>query len=90
MAAQRLSRLQRQILRSLLAQDLRTQGRIAMEHLVLVQTLGRDKSNISHSLHTLETRGLIAIGRTPGGKAAWLGLTSAGRKVASRIPSSCE
>jgi len=85
MTAQRLARLQRQILRCLFAQDQRTRGIMAMGHLELVQTLGRDKSNISHSLRTLETRGLITIGRTPGGKADSLDLTSAGRKVASEI-----
>jgi len=85
MAAQRFSRLQRSILRCLFAQYQHTQGYMAMGHLELVQTLGRDKSNISHSLRTLETRGLIEIGRTPGGKADWLDLTAAGRKVASEI-----
>lgn len=85
MATQRLSRLQRSILRCLFAQYQHTQGYMAMGHLELVQTLGHDKSNISHSLRTLETRGLIEIGRTPGGKADWLDLTAAGRKVASDI-----
>ncbi len=54
MAARRLSRLQNRILRCLLAQYQRAQGGIAMGHLALVQTLGGDKSNISHSLRTLE------------------------------------
>jgi DNA-binding MarR family transcriptional regulator len=85
MAAHRLSRLQRHILRGLFTQDQRTQGRMAMGHLELVQTLGRDKSNISHSLRTLEARGLITIGRTPGGKADSLDLTAAGRKMAAEI-----
>lgn len=85
MATHRLSRLQRHILRCVFAQYQRTQGRMAMGHLELVQALGRDKSNISHSLCTLETRGLITIGRTPGGKADSLDLTAAGRKMASEI-----
>ena len=63
----------------------RTHGVIAMGHLELVQTLRQDKSNISHSLRTLAARGLIVIGRTPGGKAESLDLTSAGRKLASEI-----
>jgi DNA-binding MarR family transcriptional regulator len=56
-----------------------------MGHRALVQTLRQDKSNISHSLHTLAARGLIVIGRTPGGKADALDLTAEGRKVASEI-----
>lgn len=85
MAAHRLSRLQRQILRCLFAQYQRSQGRMAMGHLELVQTLGRDKSNISHSLRTLEMRGLITIGRTRGGQADSVDLTTEGRKWASAI-----
>ena len=85
MAARRLSQLQRHILRCLLTQYQRTQGVIAMGHRELVQTLGHDKSNISHSLRTLEARGLIAIGRTPGGKADSLDLTAEGRKLASKL-----
>ncbi|PON15561.1 MarR family transcriptional regulator, partial [Candidatus Entotheonella serta] len=41
----------------------------------LVQSLGRDKSNVSHSLQTLEARGLITIGRSSGGQATHLDLT---------------
>jgi hypothetical protein len=71
-------------------QHQRTNGVIALEHRALVQTLRQDKSNISHSLRTLAARGLIVIGRTPGGKAEWLDLTAEGRKVASEIVQSCE
>ena len=85
MAARRLSRLQRHILRCLFMQYQRTNGVIAMGHRALVQTLRQDKSNISHSLRTLAARGLIVIGRTPGGKADSLDLTAEGRKVASEI-----
>ena len=85
MATRRLSRLQRHILRCLLTQYQRTHGVIAMGHRELVQTLGHDKSNISHSLYTLAARGLIVIDRTPGGKADSLHLTVEGRKVASKI-----
>jgi DNA-binding MarR family transcriptional regulator len=85
MAARRLSRLQRHILRCLLTQYQRTNGVIAMGHQALVQTLSQDKSNISHSLRTLAARGLIVIGRPPGGKADWLALTAEGRKRASEI-----
>ena len=66
-----------------------TNGVIAMGHRAMVQTLRQDKSHISHSLHTLAARGLIVIGRTPGGKADSLDLTAEGRKVASEIAYSC-
>ncbi|PON09916.1 MarR family transcriptional regulator, partial [Candidatus Entotheonella serta] len=51
----------------------------------LVQSLGRDKSNVSHSLQTLEARGLITIGRSSGGQATHLDLTPEGRKLASNL-----
>jgi DNA-binding MarR family transcriptional regulator len=85
MAAFRLSRLQRHILRCLWAEEQRTRGLMAMGHRELVQLLGHDKSNLSHSLRTLEVRGLLIIGRTLGGKADSLDLTTAGRKMASEI-----
>jgi DNA-binding MarR family transcriptional regulator len=85
MAARRLSRLQRQILRCLLTPAQRTPGVIGMGHHALVQTLQQDKSNISHSLRTLAARGLIVIRRTPGGQAAALAFTAEGRKRASEI-----
>ena len=85
MAARRLSRLQRQILRCLLTQAQRTPGVLGMEHRELVQALRQDKRNISHSLCTLAARGLIVIHRTPGGKADALHLTAVGQKRASEI-----
>jgi DNA-binding MarR family transcriptional regulator len=83
MAARRLSKLQRHILHLMWTQYERTQGGISTGHLDLVQTLGRDKSNVSHSLRTLEARGLITIGRSAGGQAIHLDLTPEGRKLAS-------
>ncbi|ETX03614.1 MAG: hypothetical protein ETSY1_46695 (plasmid) [Candidatus Entotheonella factor] len=85
MAARRLSKLQRQILSGMWTQHERTQGGISTGHLELVQTLGHDKSNVSHSLRTLEARGLITIGRSPGGQAIHLDLTPEGRKLASKL-----
>ncbi len=85
MAAQRLSKLQRQILSHMWTQYERTQGGISTGHLELVQTLGRDKSNVSHSLRTLEARGLITMGWSPGGQAIYLDLTPEGRKWASKL-----
>lgn len=78
MATQRVSRLQKHILGLLLAEHHRTHGRTAMGHLELAKALTADKSNISHSLRTLETRGWIVIGRTAGGRAAYLYLTPEG------------
>ena len=77
MAAQRLSRLHKRVLRLLMAEHQRTWGGTSMGHFELVKALGSDKSHIRHSLHTLEARGLIVIGRTPGGQAEYLYLTSA-------------
>ena len=54
MTARRLSKLQRQILQTMWTQYERTQGGISTGHLELVQALRRDKSNVSHSLRTLE------------------------------------
>ena len=85
MAPRRLSRLQRHILQCLMAEYRRTQGVTLMGHYELVQALGRDKSKISHSLRTLEIRGLIIIHRTPGGQAHAVNLTSEGRKWVSEI-----
>lgn len=85
MAARRLSKLQHQILSCMWTQYERTQGGISTGHLDLVQTLGRDKSNVSHSLRTLEARGLITIGRNPGGQATHLDLTPEGRKLVSNL-----
>lgn len=85
MATQRLSRLQKRIMRLLLAEHHRTRGGTSMGHVELVKALGGDKSNISHSLRTLERRGVIVIGRTPGGQADSLYLTPEGLKKASEI-----
>ena len=85
MVAQRLSRLQKRSLRLLMTEHQRTQGQTSMSHHELVKALGRDKSNISHSLRTLEAQGLIVIGRTSGGRAEYLHLTPEGLEKASEI-----
>src|SRR3712207_7341189 len=56
MTARRLSKLQRQILHKMWTQYGRTQGGISTGHLDLVRALGRDKSNVSHSLRTLDRK----------------------------------
>jgi transposase/DNA-binding MarR family transcriptional regulator len=85
MAAQRLSRRHKQILQWLAADHQRTRGMITSSHQDLVRALPGDKGNISHSLQTLEARGLIVIGRSPGGQAASVRLTSEGQKLASQF-----
>ena len=85
MAAQRVSRLQQQMLKWLLADHHRTRGVLASSHAELVKALGGDKGNISHSLRTLEARSWIVLGRTPGGRAESLYLTPMGLKTALEI-----
>jgi DNA-binding MarR family transcriptional regulator len=85
MATQRVSRLQKQMLRWLLADHQHTKGILASSHAELVKALRGDKGNISHSLRTLEARGWIVLGRTPGGRSASLYLTPAGLEKASEI-----
>ncbi len=83
MAARRLSRLQHRILKCLVDEYQRTRGGTSLGHRELVQTLGNDPGTLSHSVRTLEARGLITVGRTPGGKADFLALTRAGLQVTS-------
>ena len=85
MATQRVSRRHKHILRWLRADHQRPRGVIARSHAELVKALGGDKGNISHSLRTLEARGWIVLGRTPGSRAEALYLTPAGLKKASEI-----
>jgi hypothetical protein len=72
MAPQRVARLQKSILRWLVTDDHRTKGGTFSSHQELFQAIPGDKSNISQSLRTLEKRGWLVIGRTPGGKAEYL------------------
>ena len=90
MATRRLSQLQKRIVRWLLADEQRTGGSSSSSHWELVRMLRGDKGNISHSLHRLEARGVIVIGRSPGGKAEYLLLSTEGRKWAANLSGSCE
>ena len=90
MAAQRLSRRQNHILQWLAMDHQRTRGIITSSHQDLVRALPGDQGNLSHSLQTLEARGLIVIGRSPGGKAESVWLTSEGQKWASQLAGSCD
>ena len=85
MAIRRVSRLQKRILRWLVAAHRRTQGGTASRHSDLVKALDGDKSHSSHSLHTLEARGWIVILRTAGGQANSIDRTPEGLKNASEI-----
>jgi DNA-binding MarR family transcriptional regulator len=85
MAAWRVSRLQQRIVRWLVADHQRTRGMIVSSHEDLVKALPADKGNLSRSLRTLEARGWIVIGRSPGGKAQHVTLTPAGSQRASEI-----
>ncbi len=85
MAPRRLSRLQRRMLQQLLTLHQRTRGTLAMSHLELVQAMGGDRSNVGQSLRTLEARGLLTIGRTPGGKAEYVVLTPEGLNVSTEM-----
>ena len=85
MAAIRLSRLQKRILRLLATDYQRTNGMFSMSHQELVIKLQRDQGNISHSLRTLEKRGWIDIGRSPGGKAENVILTPVGQNEVSKL-----
>jgi DNA-binding MarR family transcriptional regulator len=58
---------------------------VAMEHYEIVKALEGDKSNIGHSLRTLEARGWIVIARPQGRRADSLHLTPEGVEKASAI-----
>lgn len=86
MAAFRLSRLQKRVLRWLLAEEERLGPMVSSSHQSLVVALPHAKGNISHSLRRLEAQELIVVGRTRvGGFADFLYLTSKGRQKATEI-----
>jgi DNA-binding MarR family transcriptional regulator len=87
MATRHFSRGQKRTLQWLAADRQRT--RVSSSHEELVRVLTGDKGNISRSLQTLEARGLIVIGRSPGGKAESLRLTVEGQKWAVQFVGSC-
>jgi hypothetical protein len=88
MAARRLSRLQKDILRWLAADEKRTRGMITSSPPELVAALPSAKGNIRHSLRRLEMPGLSVMTRTPGGKTESVYLTAAGRQRALTLPES--
>ena len=85
MALARLSQLQKRLLGWLYRDYQRTQGRMSNSHHALVRAFSSDKSNISHSLRTIEAQGLLIIGRSPGGKAEYVFLTAVGHHQAIQL-----
>jgi hypothetical protein len=85
MAAARLSRLQKRILRWLAADHQRTRGLRARSHQELVRTLQSAKGHISHSRRTLEWRGLLVIGRSSREPVEYLTLTQEGQTRAAQL-----
>lgn len=63
---------------------------ITSSHPALVRTLPGDKGDISHRLQTLEARGLIVIGRSPGGKAESVWLPVEGQQWVALLAGSCD
>ncbi len=90
MTAHRFSRLQKRLCTWLAADHQRTGGVTASSHQELVRALAGDQGNMSHSLRTLEARGLLVIGRSPGGQAQYVRLTLEGQKWAWKFTGSCE
>jgi hypothetical protein len=88
MAGGRLSKLQKRMLCWLDSEERRTGRIFSSSHQKLVQALPNAKGNISHSLRLLEARGLVEIGRSPGGQAENVRLTLAGCQKASEIAGS--
>ena len=85
---ERLSKLQKRILCWLDSEERRTNRIVSSSHQQLVQALPNAKGNISHSLRLLEAQGLVNIGRSPGGQAENVRLTSQGCQKASKIAGS--
>src|SRR5262249_49436366 len=81
----RLSKLQKRMLCGLDAEERRTKRVFSSRHPQLGPALPHARGNISHSLRLLEARGLGKIGRSPGGQAENVRLTSEGCQKASEI-----
>ncbi len=83
MAAERLSRLQRRILRYVYEVETRSRGMVSASHVELMRAVGGNKGNVSFSVRNLEAKGLVAVSRTRGGKAEAVALTREGKNRAS-------
>jgi DNA-binding MarR family transcriptional regulator len=67
------------------ADERRSRGVIASRHQELVQAVPSATGTMSHRLRLLETRGLMRLGRSPGGRAESVTLTTAGRQKAAQL-----
>lgn len=90
MTTTRLSRLQRRILRYVYEAEARSEWSVSPSHYDLVRALGSNKGTISISLRNLESKGLVHVNRTQGGKAESVWLTPEGKKRASYFAGSLE
>ena len=90
MTTTRLSRLQRRMLRYVYEAEVQSGWRVSLSHYALVRALGGNKGNISISLRNLESKGLVHVYRTRGGKAESVWLTPEGKKRAFHIAGSFE
>jgi len=76
MAPQRLSRLQKRILAWIEAEYIRSKRSVSPGYQDLVKALSDEHyQSISRSLKNLEAKGLVSVGRTPGGHAEYVNLT---------------
>ena len=90
MTLTRLSRLQRRILRYVFEAEARSGWSVSSSHYDLVRALGGNKGNISISLRNLESKGLVQVYRTSGGKAESVWLTPEGKKRSFHFDGSFE
>jgi hypothetical protein len=87
MPTQRLTWLEGWILYWLRAEARRSQALLAASHAKLLDGFApQEQERIRAGLAYLETKGLIVVGRTPGGKPAYLVLTPTGSQCISRVP----
>ncbi len=76
MTQHRISQLQHRILTWLWQEYTRTKDSVSPSNQELVTALSDiSKASISRTLKNMEAKGLISVGRTPGGKAEYLNLT---------------
>jgi DNA-binding MarR family transcriptional regulator len=83
MTAERLSRLQRRILRYVYEAEARSRWSAAPSHLEIMRAVAGNKGNVSMSLRNLEAKGLLVVHRTPGGYANTVALTREGKNRAA-------
>ena len=86
MKQERLSGLQKQVLRWVCDAFERSGGTVTPPYFEMVQTLaasGVDRSNLTRSVKNLEAKGLISAVRSAGGHAVHLSVTAKGRECLS-------